>query len=426
MKKILFSLLSGLALLSLLAASAQAQTTPVFFSLVSLTGSVNNRTITLVPDEYENPVVFGTNLAVLFPIQLQPVHGQVTTNLVPWGYSLTVDGWPRSVHIDVPYSTNVVPIISLINTNRFTPLNLYSTIVIGTNGILVWQTNGITTLDGSGLYSTSNPAGYQTAGQVAATVTAGISNLSTIATDTNVTADGAGNISASSLTATGTVSATTFAGAGTNLFYNQNASGALDSLYVNGFGYGQNGWVEIITNFSTGAGALVTVPPSPVGLYTAELSGRGGVLAYFATVSNTNYVTLAGAGTAIANGVYTWNGTAYSNAVTSCWITNAGSSAAYLLHAGTNLYRSVQFFGQMQPPQSASFSPLWLNSTFSGKQFYGSSPGPVSYPIVTLDFGQNNCLVTNLQYNSMTALATNTPVPISAHITNGVVTWTSP
>ena len=170
MKKILFSLLSGLALLSLLAASAQAQTTPVFFSLVSLTGSVNNRTITLVPDEYENPVVFGTNLAVLFPIQLQPVHGQVTTNLVPWGYSLTVDGWPRSVHIDVPYSTNVVPIISLINTNRFTPLNLYSTIVIGTNGILVWQTNGITTIDGSA---------FEAAGTCSNTFTAFTNNVVT-------------------------------------------------------------------------------------------------------------------------------------------------------------------------------------------------------------------------------------------------------
>ena len=283
----------------------------------------------------------------------------------------------------------------------------------GTNGVSVSQSNNTVIISGAGL----EPSG---------TTAAALAALSTIVTDTNLSSDGLGDLSAGSLTVTGVVNAASIGGSGTNQFYNVNGSGALDQLYAAGFGYGQNGWVEIITNLITGAGQLVTVPPSPVGLYTAEISGRGGVLSYFATVSNTNYVTLAGAGTAIANGVYTWNGTAYSNVVTSCWITNAGSSAAYLLHAGTNLYHSIQFFSQMQPPMSASFSPIWLTSTFSGKQFFGAAPGPVSYPLVTLDFNLNNCLATNLQYNSMTALATNTPVPISAHLVGTNVIWTSP
>jgi len=419
MKKIL-SLLVALPLLAG-CALAQTPTTQVLFPVNSMFGGISGKTITvtavntLFTDGYN--LYAGTFTSVPSNGGTNPI-----VSLQPNDYLLTVAGVVRPLRFRVPASTNI---LNLVTSNLITSGPLF---YFGTNGwVNLNVTGGLTMVTNSDGSITLAVTGFETNG----TTAAALAGLSTVATDTNVTADGAGNVTAGSLTAgsltaTGTVSATTFAGAGTNLFYNQNASGALDLLYVAGFGYGQNGWVEIITNFSTGAGQLVTVPPSPVGLYTAEISGRGGVLAYFATVSNTNYVTLAGAGTAIANGVYTWNGTAYSNAVTSCWITNAGSSAAYLLHAGTNLYHSVQFFAQMQPPQSASFSPLWLNSTFSGKQFYGTSPGPVSYPIVTLDFGQNNCLVTNLQYNSMTALATNTPVPISAHLVGTNVFWTSP
>jgi hypothetical protein len=54
----------------------------------------------------------------------------MTTNLVPWGYTIMLDGWPRSVHIVVPATNTVVNAVSLINPNQYSPLNL-NTIIQG-------------------------------------------------------------------------------------------------------------------------------------------------------------------------------------------------------------------------------------------------------------------------------------------------------
>lgn len=117
--------------------------TPVLFTLQSLTGTVNNRSILVQPDRVQNPLVFGTNLVPMFDFTLQPVNGQVLTNLAPWGYTITVDGWPRSAHIIVPDTTNTVNAATLINTNQFAPLQItWSTPVASGPGILISNTNG--------------------------------------------------------------------------------------------------------------------------------------------------------------------------------------------------------------------------------------------------------------------------------------------
>jgi hypothetical protein len=125
-------------LLSALAVSA----TPVLFSSQSLTGSVNNRSILVQPDRVQNPLVLGTNLVPVFDFSVQPVGGQVITNLLPWGYTITVSGWPRSAHIIVPDSTNTINVATLINTNAFAPLNIYLTGSSG--GGLPVTNNGVT------------------------------------------------------------------------------------------------------------------------------------------------------------------------------------------------------------------------------------------------------------------------------------------
>ena len=131
---------------------ASAQTTPVLFTLQSLTGTVNNRSILVHPDRAQNPLVFGTNLLPTFDFTLQPSNGQILTNLVPWGYTITVSGWPRSAHIVVPFSTNVINAATLINTNQFSPLQIFQTPVLnGGSGItLVTNGDGSITISGGG------------------------------------------------------------------------------------------------------------------------------------------------------------------------------------------------------------------------------------------------------------------------------------
>ena len=136
--------------------TARGQTTPVLFSLQSLTGTVNNRTVTLVPDTANAPFYVGTNLLVLTPLQLYPTNGVVTTNLVPWGYSMFVAGWPRSVHIVVPASTNTLNVMSLVSTNLYSPVNFYTFVAAATNFANLNVTNstsldnGTITTDGQG------------------------------------------------------------------------------------------------------------------------------------------------------------------------------------------------------------------------------------------------------------------------------------
>lgn len=115
--------LSILCALCVLCVNSQATT--VLFTLQSLTGIANNRLITVWPDVVQNPLVLGTNLVPLSAFTLQPVGGQVTTNLAPWGYTIKVDGWPRSAHIIVPNSTDTINVATLINTNAFSPLNIF-------------------------------------------------------------------------------------------------------------------------------------------------------------------------------------------------------------------------------------------------------------------------------------------------------------
>lgn len=120
--------------LVLLALAVRAQT-PCLFSLQSLTGHPNNRAIQVTPDSVGNPLWLGTNLVPIYSFTLQPVNGQVITNLAPWGYSILVDGWPRSVHIVVPDVDVVTNVIGMINTNAFSPLNLYNFDQDATNGL---------------------------------------------------------------------------------------------------------------------------------------------------------------------------------------------------------------------------------------------------------------------------------------------------
>ena len=95
-------------------ASLPAHATPVWFPLVGITGSANNRDITIVPDVATNVLVYGSNLVALQTLLIHPVQGNATNNLLPWGYTLRVDGWPRSAHFVVPNQTNVVNVTTLI------------------------------------------------------------------------------------------------------------------------------------------------------------------------------------------------------------------------------------------------------------------------------------------------------------------------
>ena len=125
----------ALVLVLVLVLDVQAQLTPVIFTLQSLTGTVNNRTIHVIPDSGpQNPLNLGTNLVPIFSFDLHPVNGAVTNSFAPWGYSFKVDGWPRPLHFyATPASagTNPVNVTSLINTNQYSPLNIFQ---IGDNG----------------------------------------------------------------------------------------------------------------------------------------------------------------------------------------------------------------------------------------------------------------------------------------------------
>lgn len=114
------------AVLVLFLCSLVVNATPVRFNSVSLTGTVNNRQILVTPDVSQNPLVIGTNLVSTAPFLLQPVGGEVITNLLPWGYTIKVDGWPRSAHIIVPDDTATNNAASLINTNLFAPISIYT------------------------------------------------------------------------------------------------------------------------------------------------------------------------------------------------------------------------------------------------------------------------------------------------------------
>jgi hypothetical protein len=108
------------------ALAASAQATPVLFSSASFGLGVSNVRILVTADQTPYPPIAGTNNLTRLQFYLQPVNGQVITNLVPWGYTYQYEGWPRSVHIVVPNTTNIVSAASLVNTNAYSPVVLYS------------------------------------------------------------------------------------------------------------------------------------------------------------------------------------------------------------------------------------------------------------------------------------------------------------
>lgn len=88
--------------------------TPVLFPLLGITGSANNRDITVIPDPSRVPLIYGSNIVVLQTVTIHPLGGSATNNLLPWGYTIRVDGWPPAAHINVPNSTNLINVTTLI------------------------------------------------------------------------------------------------------------------------------------------------------------------------------------------------------------------------------------------------------------------------------------------------------------------------
>jgi hypothetical protein len=94
--------------------SLSAFATTVIFPLQLMTGNKHNRTILIQPDISTNQLVNGTNLVGLLPVVVTPTNGVGRASLLPWSYTVRVDGWPKSFHILVPDSTNTLNAVNLI------------------------------------------------------------------------------------------------------------------------------------------------------------------------------------------------------------------------------------------------------------------------------------------------------------------------
>jgi hypothetical protein len=103
-------------LLALLTASSLPATT-VLFPLQVMTGSRVSRAILIQPDLSTNQIVNTTNLVGQTPIVVWPTNGIGRAVLLPWSYTVRVDGWPRSFHIVVPDSTNTLSAANLITNS---------------------------------------------------------------------------------------------------------------------------------------------------------------------------------------------------------------------------------------------------------------------------------------------------------------------
>lgn len=88
--------------------------TPVYFPLIGITGAANNRDIIVIPDTATNVLTSGGNLVSLQTILIHPVRGNATNELLPWGYTMRVDGWARTLHFNVPDTNVVLNVVSLI------------------------------------------------------------------------------------------------------------------------------------------------------------------------------------------------------------------------------------------------------------------------------------------------------------------------
>jgi hypothetical protein len=125
-------------------AAVTLRATPVRVSIQGITGSAVNRPVQVTPDVPTGTLVNASNFVGLVPIVLNPVSGVVTQELLPWGYTLRVDGWPKSIHIQVPDSTNVQNAVDLVtNGVSYYPVSTLPAGVV-TNG----QTNVAITVRG--------------------------------------------------------------------------------------------------------------------------------------------------------------------------------------------------------------------------------------------------------------------------------------
>jgi hypothetical protein len=115
---------------ALLLTVCSAVATTVIFPVQSITGTANNQPVLVVPDSTTGQN--GTNLLALSTQTLQPTNGVARANLVPWGYTLKIAGWPRTVHFNVNDTTNLVSVLSLITNG----LVSYSPVRVGG-----WATN---------------------------------------------------------------------------------------------------------------------------------------------------------------------------------------------------------------------------------------------------------------------------------------------
>lgn len=231
MKKLFLICVSSVCICGSLAA------TPVLFSLQSLTGTVNNRQILVQPDKTgATPLWLNTNLVPVNDFTLQPVGGSVTTNLAAWGYTIRVDGWPRSVHIVVPQDTNTWNVVSLINTNEFSPLNIFIINATNADNASINNATG-TNVDLSGgftgaLYGTATNATWAAnvpasgiTGTIPASQVAGVVTNAVAASGTN----NAVTVSNGVVTVQFNTNPTASAGAVTNNFIMVHPNGTNDS-----------------------------------------------------------------------------------------------------------------------------------------------------------------------------------------------------
>jgi hypothetical protein len=247
--------------------------TPVLFTMQSLTGQNNNRTILVQPDRVQNPLVIGTNLIPIFDFNLQPVGGQVQTNLAPWGYTIKVDGWPRPAHIVVPSGTNVINAATLINTNAFAPLNIYfQSVGGGMTNVATSNTPSITfTGDGSPTNPIAATIGTVPVGNISGLGTAAKSNATDFASAPAFNSARSNTVAALTTTATNNITLTT----------TTNSDGS-QSIVIRGFSNAS------LTNF---VNALLiynnVVTNNPLLL---NLNGATGV-AYAKTINAANFIS---------------------------------------------------------------------------------------------------------------------------------------
>ena len=97
---------------------------PVIFPLREITGSARLTRFTVQADAVLNPQSDGTNIYGGFGLNLISTTGNVTNELMPGGYTLSVPGWSRTLHFNVNAGTNPISVINcLTNVASWTNFN---------------------------------------------------------------------------------------------------------------------------------------------------------------------------------------------------------------------------------------------------------------------------------------------------------------